>query len=95
MAVDGRQRSSIDNALAVPFGGQEIVLHGKKFPFQRHGRSDIHQTAEQPPLAGRILGKFLRLRLVFGHLCQQHCVELSYLFQMFHKRFSPVPDFKL
>ena len=63
-AVDGGQRRPLHHTFGLPLGRQKIVLYSEKLPFQRHGRADIHQTAEQPPLTGRVLRKILRLRLV-------------------------------
>ena len=80
MAADSGQRSPIDSALAVPLGGQEGVLHGEKFPVQRHGRADIHQGTQKPPLGRLVFGKADGLTLVSGHFSQQGFIECLYLF---------------
>lgn len=57
MAADGGQRGSIDNAFAVPFGGQKGVLHDKKFPVQRYGRRTFIRERRSRRWAVWSLGK--------------------------------------
>ena len=71
MTRNFRETAAVYYTFFFPFRRQQFILHSKKILFQRHGRADIHQTAEQLPLAGCVLPKFPRLQLVFRHFCQQ------------------------
>ena len=50
ISCSGRQGIPVHHALFLPLGGEQGILDFQKFGGQGHGRPDIHQGAEQPPL---------------------------------------------
>lgn len=84
MTRNVRETAAVHYTFFFPFRRQQFILHSKKILFQRHGRADIHQTAEQLPLTGCVLPKFPCLRPVFRHFCQQHIVQRANYYQTVH-----------
>ena len=72
--------------------GRPGFLFRQKFRVQGHGRPQVHQTAQEPPLLPLLPGKPLPLGPVLGHLRQQCPVEGLELFQPVHGA-PPSPSF--
>ena len=63
---DGRDFFQGDDALFDRLRAEQLILHGEESGSERHGRSDIHEGAEQLST----VADFFRRRAKFGHFVQ-------------------------
>ena len=75
VGLGGDQGIPVHHPLLRRLGGEEGVLGRQKVRVQGHGRPQVHQAAQEPPLGPLLPGKPLSLGPVLGHLRQQDLIQ--------------------